>query len=130
MEWGMSTAADHFTSFVDALADVLDDHDATGDVLAKRLYVSRFHLDRIISSVDGEPPARFRRRILLERAAYRLLSTQMTILAGRGAPVRGLAARTARGRGADVPLPRPRGRRAGIDDLGWGDPMRWVAHPH
>ncbi|MBA2463993.1 MAG: helix-turn-helix domain-containing protein [Nocardioidaceae bacterium] len=28
----------------------------------------------------GEPPARFRRRILLERAAYRLLTTQKTIL--------------------------------------------------
>jgi len=76
----MSTAADHFTSFVETLAGVLDDHDATGDVLAKRLYVSRFHLDRIISSVAGEPPARFRRRILLERAAYRLLTTQKTIL--------------------------------------------------
>ena len=76
----MSTAADHFTSFVEALADVLDDHDATGEVLAQRLYVSRFHLDRIISSVAGEPPARFRRRILLERAAYRLVTTQLSIL--------------------------------------------------
>ena len=76
----MSTAADHFTSFVETLAEVLDEHDATGEVLAKRLYVSRFHLDRIISSVAGEPPARFRRRILLERAAYRLLTTQKTIL--------------------------------------------------
>jgi hypothetical protein len=30
--------------------------------------------------VAGEPPRRFRRRILLERAAYRLLSTRRTVL--------------------------------------------------
>ena len=79
----MSTAADHFASFVDALADLLDDRAPTevdGDAIARRLYLSRFHLDRVVSSVAGEPPARFRRRILLERAAYRLLSTRMTIL--------------------------------------------------
>ena len=76
----MSAATDHFTSFVDALADVLDDHDATADDLAGRLYLSRFHLDRIVASVAGEPPQRFRRRILLERAAYRLATTRRTIL--------------------------------------------------
>ena len=82
----MSTATDHFTSFVDALADLLDDEnaDATarddGEAIARRLFLSRFHLDRIVSSVAGEPPARFRRRILLERAAYRLLTTRMTVL--------------------------------------------------
>jgi AraC family transcriptional regulator len=79
----VSTATDHFTSFVDALADLIDDgaaHEADGTTMARRLHLSRFHLDRIVSSVGGEPPARFRRRILLERAAYRLLTTRMTIL--------------------------------------------------
>ncbi len=76
----MSAATDHFTSFVDVLAEALDDHDATGEDLAARLYLSRFHLDRIVASVAGEPPSRFRRRILLERAAYRLVTTRMTIL--------------------------------------------------
>jgi AraC family transcriptional regulator len=80
----MSTAVDHFTSFVDALAGLLEEGrspaEANGDAMARRLYVSRFHLDRIVSSVAGEPPARFRRRILLERAAYRLLTSRMTIL--------------------------------------------------
>lgn len=76
----MSTAADHFATFVDVLAEVLDDHDATGDELARRLCLSRFHLDRIISSVAGEPPAALRRRILLERAAYRLLTTSRSVL--------------------------------------------------
>jgi AraC family transcriptional regulator len=76
----MTTATDHFTSFVDVLAEALDDHEVTGEDIASRLYLSRYHLDRIISSVAGEPPHRFRRRILLERAAYRLLTTRRTIL--------------------------------------------------
>src|SRR5690348_15386645 len=76
----MSTAADHFTGFVNVLAEALDDHEATSEDLAARLYLSRFHLDRIVSSVAGEPPSRFRRRILLERAAYRLLTTRRSIL--------------------------------------------------
>jgi AraC-like DNA-binding protein len=76
----MTATADTFAAFVDVLADALDDHDQTAEQLAARLYLSRFHLDRVISSVAGEPPRRFRRRILLERAAYRLLSTDRTIL--------------------------------------------------
>jgi AraC family transcriptional regulator len=76
----MATAADHFMSFVDVLADALDDHAATAEDLAGRLYLSRFHLDRIVASVAGESPSRFRRRVLLERAAYRLVSTDLTIL--------------------------------------------------
>jgi AraC family transcriptional regulator len=76
----MSAATDTFAAFLDVLTDVLDDHDATGEVLAARLYLSRFHFDRVVSAVAGEPPAAFRRRILLERAAYRLATTRRTIL--------------------------------------------------
>lgn len=76
----MTVAADTFVAFVDVLADALDDHGATGEALAGRLYLSRFHFDRIISSVAGEPPSRFRRRVLLERAAYRLITTRRSIL--------------------------------------------------
>ena len=76
----MTAAADHFTSFVDVLAEALDDHEVTSEDLAARLYLSRFHLDRIVASVAGESPSRFRRRILLERSAYRLLTTRRTIL--------------------------------------------------
>jgi AraC-like DNA-binding protein len=75
----MSAATDTFAAFLGVLADGLDD-DVTGDGLASRLYLSRYHLDRMISAVAGEPPAAFRRRILLERAAYRLLTTERTIL--------------------------------------------------
>ena len=76
----MTAASDTFVAFVDVLADALDDHEATGEELAARLYLSRYHFDRLISSVAGEPPSAFRRRILLERAAYRLVTTRLTIL--------------------------------------------------
>jgi AraC family transcriptional regulator len=76
----MTAADDHFTNFVDVLAEALDDHEVSGNDIASRMYLSRFHLDRIITSVAGEPPQRFRRRILLERAAYQLLTTRHTIL--------------------------------------------------
>src|SRR3954452_21291782 len=76
----MNATVDHFTSFVQLLREVLDDHEATAEQLAARLYLSRFHLDRIVASVAGEPPSRFRRRILLERAAYRLATTDRSIL--------------------------------------------------
>ncbi len=76
----MTTATDTFVAFVDVLADALDDHETTGGDLAARLYLSRYHFDRIISSVAGEPPTTFRRRILLERAAYRLVTTDHGIL--------------------------------------------------
>ena len=76
----MTVATDTFVAFVDVLADALDDHETTGEALAARLYLSRYHFDRVIASVAGEPPATFRRRILLERAAYRLVTTERTVL--------------------------------------------------
>jgi len=76
----MTTAADTFVRFVDHLAEAMDDHEATGDELAARLHFSRFHLDRVIRSVAGEPPRAFRRRVLLERAAYRIATTQQPLI--------------------------------------------------
>ena len=58
----MTTATDTFTSFVDTLADRLDDHEATGEQLASRVYLSRFHFDRVVAATAVETPARFRRR--------------------------------------------------------------------
>ena len=72
----MSATTDTFARFVDVLAASLDDHDASGDALASRLHLSRFHFDRLVSAAAGEPPATLRRRILLERAAYRLITTE------------------------------------------------------
>ncbi|MFE6996193.1 helix-turn-helix domain-containing protein [Microbacterium sp. NPDC057659] len=79
----MSSPADTFATFVDRLADALRDDEAgaiDGAELAARVGFSRFHLDRIIRSVAGENPGAFRRRILLERAAFRMLTTRMPLL--------------------------------------------------
>jgi AraC-like DNA-binding protein len=42
--------------------------------------LSRFHFDRLVSAALGEPPGAFRRRLLLERAAHRLVSTRVTVI--------------------------------------------------
>ncbi len=76
----MSTPADTFVTFVDTLASSLDDHDARGEQLAARAYLSRFHFDRVVTAAAGETPARFRRRVLLERSAYRLLTSGWGVL--------------------------------------------------
>jgi AraC family transcriptional regulator len=76
----MTVAADTFADFVDHLTEALDDHDATGEELAARLHFSRFHFDRMIRSVAGEPPRAFRRRVLLERAAYRMITTTAPLI--------------------------------------------------
>jgi len=77
------TATDSFHDFVDQLADALADGEAvdgTGEEWAARFHFSRYHFDRMISSVAGEPPATFRRRILLERAAYRIITTAAPLI--------------------------------------------------
>ena len=71
---------DTFARFVDALADGLDDHSATGEDMAARVYLSRFHFDRVVVATAGETPSRLRRRVLLERAAYRLLTSGSGVL--------------------------------------------------
>ena len=82
----MTTAADTFADFVDHLAEALDAAGAgdapelSGDELAARFHFSRFHFDRMIRSVAGEPPQAFRRRILLERAAYRMVTTRAPLI--------------------------------------------------
>jgi AraC family transcriptional regulator len=76
----VSTQTDTFVGFVDALARNLDDHAARGADLAARAYLSRFHFDRVVAAASGETPARFRRRVLLERAAFRLATSAHGVL--------------------------------------------------
>ncbi len=82
----MTIAADTFAEFVDHLAEALDEAgsddavELSGDELAARFNFSRFHFDRMIRSVAGEPPQAFRRRILLERAAYRMVTTKAPLI--------------------------------------------------
>ena len=74
------SVVDTFARFVDELADGLDDHAATGHDLASRVFLSRFHFDRVVVATAGETPSRLRRRVLLERAAYRLLTSERGVL--------------------------------------------------
>src|SRR3954452_18499767 len=76
----MSVSTDTFARFVNLLADTLDDHQAAGDALAARLHMSRFHFDRLVSAAGGEPPGALRRRVLLERAAYQLITSDREVL--------------------------------------------------
>jgi len=76
----MNATTDAFGRFLDLLADTLDDHEVSGDTLASRVHLSRFHFDRLVSAASGEPPASLRRRVLLERAAYRLITTDEDVL--------------------------------------------------
>ncbi len=69
----ISTAqSDTFVRFVDGLAEALAGDALSADEHAARAFMSRSHFDRVIRAVAGEPPIAFRRRLLLERAAYRL----------------------------------------------------------
>jgi AraC family transcriptional regulator len=64
--------ADRLREILDLLEASLDEPRLPGAELAGRAYLSRFHFDRLVRSALDEPPGAFRRRILLERSAYRL----------------------------------------------------------
>ena len=61
---------DRLAAMLDVLLDV--DEPARGEELARRAHLSRFHFDRLVSAAIGESPGAFRRRLLLERAAWEL----------------------------------------------------------
>ncbi|WP_283135729.1 helix-turn-helix domain-containing protein [Rhizohabitans arisaemae] len=66
----MRTPPDRLRHLIELLIDSVADPDAAP--VHERAYLSRFHLDRLITAGLGEPPAAFRRRLALERAAWRL----------------------------------------------------------
>jgi AraC family transcriptional regulator len=70
---------DRFAGFVQAVASSLDEP-ARSAGLAAGLHLSRAQLDRVVTAAAGEAPGRLRRRILLERAAFRLLERDLGIL--------------------------------------------------
>ena len=76
----MNAQPDTFAGFLDVLAADLDDHEASAEDRAAQLHLSRYHFDRVIRATAGEPPAAFRRRILLERAAFRLATSRDGVL--------------------------------------------------
>ena len=60
---------DRLRELLDAVVD-----DANTDVpgMARSSFASAFHFSREVSRLTGEPPAALRRRVMLERAAWRL----------------------------------------------------------
>jgi AraC family transcriptional regulator len=81
------TPPDRLRDLVDTLLGGLDDG-LDGGSMARRAYLSRFHFDRLVAGGLGEGPAAFRRRLLLERAAWQLMravrATDAAIDAGYG----------------------------------------------
>lgn len=72
---------DRLRQVVDSIVAALDEP-ADGRSMASRALLSRFHFDRVVAAGMGETPTALRRRLLLERAAWRL---------GRGESVTGAA---------------------------------------
>ena len=112
----MTTHTDLFLEFVDHLADALDEDpsgrlpgELSGEQVAARFHFSRFHFDRVIRSVAGESPQAFRRRILLERAAYRMVTTK--------APLIDIAVEA--GYGSHEAFTRAFGRAYGVPPAAW-----------
>ena len=75
-----SERPDTFARFLEILTESLDEPDATPEDFAARAHLSRHHFDRIVTAAAGESPTRLRRRVLLERAAYRLLTGSGSLL--------------------------------------------------
>ncbi len=76
----MTATTDTFARFLDIVGETLDEPDLRPEELAARAFVSRFHFDRLVAAASGEAPGAFRRRVLLERAAHRLVTSQSTVL--------------------------------------------------
>ena len=68
------TTDDRLRGILDLVEASLDEPGLSGGDLAGRAYLSRFHFDRLVAAAVGEPPGAFRRRLLLERAAHRLVT--------------------------------------------------------
>lgn len=76
----MESTSDTFAAFLEVLASTLTQEQACTSSLAAQVGLSRSHFSRLVTAAAGEPPATLRRRVLLERAAYRLATSDVTIL--------------------------------------------------
>ncbi len=70
---------DRLRELVDLVVRSMDEDEVNGAVLASRGCLSRFHFDRLMSAALRESPAAFRRRLLLERAAWQLSNSAASI---------------------------------------------------
>ncbi|WP_050670354.1 helix-turn-helix domain-containing protein [Luteipulveratus halotolerans] len=69
-----------FEQLVIRLSGDLDRLTDSASTLAADAHFSRYHYERMITAIAGESPTAFRRRILLERAAYRMITTDRPLL--------------------------------------------------
>lgn len=67
----MGIRTDGLGALLDALVESVE-RGGRGEDVAARAHVSRFHFDRLVTAAIGETPGAFRRRLLLERAAWTL----------------------------------------------------------
>ncbi len=86
----MGSSPDQLRRLLDVLIGSLDEP-MTGAEIAQRAHLGRFYFDHLVKAVLGEAPAAFRRRLLLERAAYDLCTTDRSVTfvaidAGYGSP--------------------------------------------
>jgi AraC-like DNA-binding protein len=72
--------ANRLREILELVEESLDEPEFAAAELADRAYLSRYHFDRLVRAALGEPPGAFRRRLLLERAAYRLATTDTTVI--------------------------------------------------
>ena len=72
--------ATRLRAILELVEESLDEPDIDGAGLAGRAYLSRYHFDRLVHAALGEPPGAFRRRLLLERAAYRLATATDNVI--------------------------------------------------
>ena len=71
---------DLMARILDLVTATMDDPEASAGDLADRAYLSRYHFSRLVSAAMGEAPGALRRRLLMERAAYRLATTRTSVL--------------------------------------------------
>ena len=67
----MKAGSDRLRDVIDAVIEALDEG-LDGRAMAARAMLSPFHFNRLVRAGIGEPPAAFRRRLLLERAGWQL----------------------------------------------------------
>jgi AraC-like DNA-binding protein len=72
--------ASRLRRILELVEESLDEPDLDGAGMAGRAYLSRFHFDRLVQAALGEAPGGFRRRLMLERAAYRLVTTEDSVI--------------------------------------------------
>lgn len=75
-----SDSQDPLRAYLDLLVESID-APASGEELARRAHLSRFHFDHVVRAATGEPPGRLRRRILMERAAWELKTSAVPVTA-------------------------------------------------